>query len=91
MVRRYYQKQISYILDINKGTALSSSLSTKLTQINAYAKCFDENSKCINLLIKDEEIFKKYNEILNKIASLLKKIDSKPGYNNKYIETEIEI
>ena len=50
---------LNTLLDINKGTAISSSLCTKLTQINAYTKYFDENGKCINLLIKNEEIFKK--------------------------------
>ena len=52
--------------------------------MNAYVKYFDKNNKCINLVIKDEEILKKYNEIWNKIGSLLKKgIDSKPVYNDK--------
>ena len=51
---------LNTLLDINKGTALSSSLCTELIQINAYAKYFDENVKCINLLIKNEEILKKY-------------------------------
>ena len=41
-------------------------------QMNAYAKSFDENSKYINFLVKDEKIFqkKKKNEIWNKIGSL---------------------
>ena len=41
--------------------------------MNAYAKCFDKNSKCMNLWIKDEEVLKKYNEIWNTICRLLKK------------------
>ena len=38
--------------------------------MNAYAKSFDENSNNMNLLVKDEKIFKKNNEIWNKIGSL---------------------
>ena len=41
--------------------------------MNAYAKCFDKNRKCMNLWIKDEEVLKKYNEIWNTICRLLKK------------------
>ena len=60
--------------------------------MNAYVKYFDKNNKCINLLNKDEEILKEYNEIWNKIGRLLKRgTDSKPVYNDKFIKTKIEI
>ena len=38
--------------------------------MNAYAKSFDENSKYMNFLVKDQKTFKKKNEIWNKIGSL---------------------
>ena len=34
------------------------SLCMKLPQMNAYAKYFDKNSKCMNHLVKDEKILK---------------------------------
>ena len=46
-------------------------------QMNAYAKSFDENSNNMNFLVKDEKIFKKNNEIWNKIGSLFFNWDKK--------------
>ena len=58
--------------------------------MNAYAKYFDKNSKCMNLLVNDKEIFKKYSEIRNKIKSLTKKeFNSELVQNGKYIKTKI--
>ena len=49
-----------------------SPLNIKLPQLAGYAKHFN-NDKCIDFLIADKELLKKYNEIWNKIKSLLKK------------------
>ena len=49
----------------HKGNAFPSPLCVKLPQMNAYAKYFDKNSKCMNLLVNDKEILEKYCEILN--------------------------
>ena len=60
--------------------------------MNAYAKYFDKNSKCMNHLVKDEQIPKKYFKIWNKIKSLIKKwLNSEPVHNKKYIKTKIKI
>ena len=40
--------------------------------MNAYAKCFDKNSKYMNLLVNDKEMLEKYNKIWNNIKNLLK-------------------
>ena len=40
--------------------------------MNAYAKCFDKNSKYTNLLVNDKEMLEKYNKIWNNIKNLLK-------------------
>ena len=49
--------------------------------MNAYAKYFDKNSKYMNLLVNNKEIFEKYSEIWNKIKSLIKKeVNSEPIY-----------
>ena len=58
----------------------------------AYAKYFDKNSKCINLLVNDKKILEEYFEIWNKIKSLIKKeFNSEPVYNDKYIQIKIKI
>ena len=58
--------------------------------MNAYAKYFDKNNKCTNLLANDKEIFEKYNKIWDKIKNLFeKKFDSEPVYNDKYIKAKI--
>ena len=36
-----------------KGTALLSPQCIKLPEMNVYAKYFDKNNKCINLLVKE--------------------------------------
>ena len=60
--------------------------------MNACVKYFDKNNKCINLLVNDKEILKKYLEISNKIKGLIKnEFNSEPVYNDKYIKTKIKI
>ena len=47
----------------------------KIPQMNACAKYFYRNNKQIyESLVRDKEIFKKYNAILDKISNLFKKI-----------------
>ena len=53
-----YKCCIGYIY---KGNALPPALWIKFPQINVYAKYFDKNKKCINLLVNDKEILEKYN------------------------------
>ena len=56
-----------------------------------YAKYFDSN-KTMSFKVNDEELFRKYTEILEKISSSIgKKFDCEPvyGHNEKYIKTKI--
>ena len=41
--------------------------------MNGYVKYFNNNKKCINLLVQDKELLKKYNAIWDKITNSLKK------------------
>ena len=52
-----------FIGDRNKANTFPPSLCLKISQMNAYRKYFDENDKCINLLVSDKEILEKYSEI----------------------------
>ena len=44
----------------------------------------------MNFLIKDDELFKKCNDIWNKVSNSIKKeLDCKPIHNNKFSKTKI--
>ena len=58
---------------INETNVFSVSLCIKLPQMNGYVKYVDSNNKCMNLLVHDEELLKKYSEIWDEINNLLKK------------------
>ena len=67
-------------------------LCIRLPQMNVYAKYFDNGSKCMNLLVRDEVLIKEYNEIWDKIRNLLKKeFDSESVYNDKYMKTKTNL
>ena len=91
--KSYGKDSFKYFIGYRQeGNAFSSQLCIELPQINAYAKYFDKNNKYMNLLVNDKKILEKYNKIWNKIKSLFKKeFNSEPGYNDKYIKTEIKL
>ena len=67
-------------------------LCIRLPQMNVYTKYFNNGSKCMNLLLRDEVLIEKYNEIWDKIKNLFKKeFDSEPMYNDKYIKTKMNL
>ena len=41
--------------------------------MNGYVKHFENNSKCINVLLHDRVLLKKYYEIWDKISNLFQK------------------
>ena len=58
--------------------------------MSAYRREFDE-TKYMSFLIKDEELFKKYNKTWEKVKNSLKKdFDSEPVYNKKYLKAKIK-
>ena len=64
----------------------------KLPQIHEFVKYFDNNSKCMNLLVHDEETLEKYNTVWDKINNLFKKeFDSEPVYNDKYVKARVSL
>ena len=80
---------IGYRHEVN---AFLSLLCVKCSQMNAHAKHFDKNNKCMNILVNDKEILKKYTERWNKIKNLFKKeFNAELVYNDKYIKTKILI
>ena len=58
--------------------------------MSAYRRDFDE-TKYMSLLIKDDELLKKCNEIWEKVKnSIEKEFDSEPVYNEKYLKVKIK-
>ena len=61
-----------------------------LPQISGDIKYFENDSKNMSFKIGDEDIYLKYNEIWNKIKSMLNvKLHSRPIYDEKYIKTKV--
>ena len=59
-------------------------------KMTAFRKDFDE-TKFMSLLIKDDQLLEKYNEIWEKVRDTLKReFDSKPVYNKKYLKAKIK-
>ena len=58
---------------------------------SAYRRHFDE-TKYVSLLIRDDELLEKYNEIWEKVKNSIKKeFDSKPVYSEKYLKAKKKI
>ena len=62
------------------------SLGIFLPKMSAYRKGFDE-TRSISFLIKDDELFEKYNEIWEKVKNSLKK-GCEPIYNEKHLKAK---
>ena len=57
-------------------------------KMSAYRRDFDE-TKYMFLLIKDDELLEKSNEIWEKVKNSIKReFDSKPVYNEKYLKAK---
>ena len=61
-----------------------------LPKISAYVKMYDGLIKRIPFLIEDDDLLEKYNTILDKVGSDIKKNDREPVYNEEYLKTKIK-
>ena len=58
--------------------------------MNTYRRDFDE-TKYITLLIKDDGLLEKYNEMWKKVKNSIKEeFGSEPVYNEKYVNARIK-
>ena len=61
-----------------------------LPQINGYIKYFENGGKNMSFLIKNSEVWEKYEDIWNVIKNKLNiKFHSQPIYENKYLKTKV--
>ena len=62
-----------------------------LPQMSGYIKYFENGRKNMSSKTEDEDVYLKYNEIWNKIRSILNvKFHSQPIYDDKYIKTKVK-
>ena len=62
-----------------------------LPKRSAYVKSYDGQTKWMHFLIKDDELFEKYNTIWNNVSVDIKKeFDSEPFYNKDVLKTKIK-
>ena len=58
--------------------------------MNTYIKYFENRGKNMPFIIKDDDVFDKYNEIWDKIKNRLNiKLHSMPIYDERYIKAEV--
>ena len=58
--------------------------------MNGYIKYFENGGKNMSLLIKNSEVWEKYEDIWNVIKNKLNiKFHSQPFYENKYLKTKV--
>ena len=56
----------------------------------AYVKSYDDESKWMNVLIRDDDLLKKYIDIWHKASNNIKKeLDCEPIYNKRFLNTKI--
>ena len=77
-------KGFKYFIGYLKGEIVKL-LCIILPQMSGYIKYFENGSKNMYFLIKDDEVWDKYNKIWDKIKNKLNiKFHSEPVYKNKY-------
>ena len=75
----------------NESDDMMRPLCIILHKIGGYIKYFGNGGKNMSFKIESEDVYLKYNEIWNKVKSLLNiKLHSKPIYDAKYIKTKVK-
>ena len=63
-----------------------------LPKISAYVKIYDQQTKSVYFLIKDDELLEKYNTIWDKVSAIIKKeFDSECVYNKRIFKNQNKI
>ena len=79
-----------YFIGYKEGE-IAKSLCIILRQMTGYIKYFENGGKNMSFVIKDDDVWDKYNEIWNKIKKILNiKLHSMPAYVGKYIKAKVK-
>ena len=86
---KHSDKGLKYFIGYQKDEIVKP-LCIILPQMSGFIKYFENGSKNMSFLIKDDEVWEKYEEIWDKIKNKLNiKFHSKPVYDEKYIKTKV--
>ena len=81
---KHSDKVFKYFIGYREG-GIVKPLCIILPQMNAYIKYFENGGKNISFLIKDNEVWEKYEQIWDVMKNKLSiKFHSKPIYDKKY-------
>ena len=80
-----------YFIGYSYDDGVIKPLCIVLPQMSGYIKYFENGAKNMSFKIEDEDVYLKYNEIWNKVKSILNvKFRSQPIYDDKYIKTKVK-
>ena len=86
---KHNNKGFKYLIDYQEGEIVKR-LCIILPQMSGYIKYFENGGKNMSLLIKDDEVWEKYEQIWDVIENKLDtKFHSKPIYEQKYLKTKV--
>ena len=78
-----------YFIGYQEGEIVKS-LCVILPQMSGYIKYFEKGGKSMSFLIKDDEVWEKYEQIWDVIKNKLSiKFHSKPIYEQKYLKAKV--
>ena len=80
-----------YFIGYSHDDSVIKPLCVILPQMSGYIKYFENGGKNMSFKIEDEDVYLKYNEIWNKIKSILNvKFHSQPIYDDRYIKPKVK-
>ena len=86
---KYSNEDFKYFTGYQKGEIVKP-LCNILPQMGRYKKYFEKRSKNMSFLIKDDEVWKKYDKTWDAIKDKLGiKFHSKPVYEYKYLKAKV--
>ena len=86
---KHNNEGIKYFIGYQKGE-IFKALCIILPQMSGYIKYFEKGGKNMSFLIKDDEVWEKYEQIWDVIKNKLGiKFHSKPIYEQKYLKAKV--
>ena len=86
---RHSEESFKYFIGYQEDEIVKP-LCNILPQMNAYIKYFENGGKNMSFLIKNSEVWEKYEDIWNVIKNKLNiKFHSQPIYENKYLKAKV--
>ena len=86
---KYSGEGFKYSISYQKGQIVKP-LCLILPQMSGYIKYFENGGKNMSFLIKDDEVWEKYEQIWDVIKNKLSiKFHSKPIYDQKYLKAKV--